>query len=142
MANEYYTTTQELTSVANAIRTKGGTSAQLVFPSGFVTAINNLEWNPNAASMPIYTYSGTHVLTDEGNGNWTLTLKTGGNLKFTSLSTAVDVFVVGGGGGGAGAFGGGGGGGVSGSGISINITSDVSTTSGASSITTSSGVFW
>lgn len=30
----------DLTSVANAIRTKGGTSAQLAFPSGFVSAIN------------------------------------------------------------------------------------------------------
>ena len=29
----------DLTSVANAIRTKGGTSAQLAFPSDFVTAI-------------------------------------------------------------------------------------------------------
>lgn len=30
----------DLTSVANAIRTKGGTSAQLAFPSGFVSAID------------------------------------------------------------------------------------------------------
>lgn len=30
----------DLTSVANAIRTKGGTSAQLAFPSGFVSAVN------------------------------------------------------------------------------------------------------
>ena len=29
----------DLTSVANAIRTKGGTSAQLAFPAGFVSAI-------------------------------------------------------------------------------------------------------
>ena len=29
----------DLTSVANAIRTKGGTSAQLSFPSGFVSAV-------------------------------------------------------------------------------------------------------
>ena len=32
----------DLTSVANAIRTKGGTSAQLTFPSGFVSAINDI----------------------------------------------------------------------------------------------------
>lgn len=31
-----------LTSVANAIRTKGGTSGSLSFPSGFVSAIGNL----------------------------------------------------------------------------------------------------
>ena len=30
----------DLTSVANAIRTKGGTSAPLAFPSGFVSAVN------------------------------------------------------------------------------------------------------
>lgn len=29
----------DLTSVANAIRTKGGTSAQLAFPAGFVSAV-------------------------------------------------------------------------------------------------------
>lgn len=32
----------DLTSVANAIRTKGGTSASLAFPSGFVSAIQNI----------------------------------------------------------------------------------------------------
>lgn len=33
----------DLTSVANAIRTKGGTSAQLAFPAEFVSAIENIE---------------------------------------------------------------------------------------------------
>lgn len=33
----------DLTSVANAIRTKGGTSGQLAFPSGFVSAIGNIS---------------------------------------------------------------------------------------------------
>lgn len=32
-----------LTSVANAIRTKGGTSAQLAFPTGFVSAVEAIE---------------------------------------------------------------------------------------------------
>ena len=36
---DYLTTDTELTSVANAIRTKGGTSASLVYPAGFVSAI-------------------------------------------------------------------------------------------------------
>ena len=39
---DYLTTDTELTSVANAIRTKGGTNAQLEFPSGFVSAINDI----------------------------------------------------------------------------------------------------
>lgn len=33
----------DLTSVANAIRTKGGTSASLAFPSDFITAINAIS---------------------------------------------------------------------------------------------------
>ena len=39
---DYLTTNQELTSIANAIRTKGGTSASLTYPAGFVSAIENL----------------------------------------------------------------------------------------------------
>ena len=42
MAN-YTTTDVELTSIANAIRTKGGTAAQLVYPQGFTAAISNIE---------------------------------------------------------------------------------------------------
>ena len=41
MAN-YLATDTDLTAVAAAIRTKGGTSASLEFPSGFVTAIENI----------------------------------------------------------------------------------------------------
>lgn len=36
---EYITTDTELTSVADAIRAKGGTSAALTYPAGFVSAI-------------------------------------------------------------------------------------------------------
>ena len=37
---DYLTTDTELTSIANAIRTKGGTAASLTYPTGFVSAIN------------------------------------------------------------------------------------------------------
>ena len=40
---EYLTNTADLTAVANAIRAKGGTAAQLVYPSGFVSAIQAIE---------------------------------------------------------------------------------------------------
>ena len=39
---DYLTTDTELASIAGAIRTKGGTSAQLTYPAGFVSAINAL----------------------------------------------------------------------------------------------------
>lgn len=40
---EYLTNTADLTAVANAIREKGGTDAQLVYPSGFVSAIQAIK---------------------------------------------------------------------------------------------------
>ncbi|MBP5720416.1 MAG: leucine-rich repeat protein [Bacteroidales bacterium] len=45
----------DLTSVANAIRTKGGTSADLEFPSGFVTAIGNISGGGGGIDMPTIT---------------------------------------------------------------------------------------
>lgn len=41
--SDYIVTDTELTSIANAIRTKGGTSEQLVFPGGFVDAVDAIE---------------------------------------------------------------------------------------------------
>jgi hypothetical protein len=41
--SDYIATSADLTSVANAIRTKGGTSAQLAFPADFVQAIEDIE---------------------------------------------------------------------------------------------------
>ena len=38
----YVATGEEMESVADAIRAKGGTSADLTFPTGFVSAINNI----------------------------------------------------------------------------------------------------
>lgn len=43
LMSNYLVTDSDLTSVANAIRTKGGTSAQLAFPSGFVSAIGDIS---------------------------------------------------------------------------------------------------
>ena len=40
---EYLTNTTDLTKVASAIRTKGGTSDSLVYPDGFVTAIHAIQ---------------------------------------------------------------------------------------------------
>lgn len=41
--SNYLVTDTELTSVANAIRTKGETSSPLSFPSGFISAINDIS---------------------------------------------------------------------------------------------------
>lgn len=41
--DEYLTVGADLRKIANAIRSKGGTSDSLVYPDGFVTAINNIQ---------------------------------------------------------------------------------------------------
>ena len=41
--NEYAVNQADLTSVADAIRTKGGTSAALAFPDGFVSAVEAIQ---------------------------------------------------------------------------------------------------
>lgn len=56
---DYLTTDTELTSIANAIRTKGGTSASLTYPAGFVTAINNIPAGGTLISKSI-TANGTY----------------------------------------------------------------------------------
>ena len=64
---EYLTNTADLTAVANAIRAKGGTSDPLVYPDGFVTAIQAIETGGGGGSDEIVnslldrTISGAYV---------------------------------------------------------------------------------
>lgn len=53
----------DLTSVANAIRTKGGTSASLAFPSGFVSAIGDI---PTGGGGNIVTGTFTPTSAEKG----------------------------------------------------------------------------
>ena len=66
MANEYSVNQSDLVSVANAIRTKGGTSEALVFPDGFVSAVQAIQAGGGGtitATAPkdvnFYDYDGT-----------------------------------------------------------------------------------
>ena len=68
---EYLTNTTDLTKVASAIRAKGGTSDPLVYPDGFVTAIQAIQTGggttPGApGDITFYDYDGTIVT------SWTL----------------------------------------------------------------------
>lgn len=61
--SDYITNTAELTAIADAIRAKGGTTASLVYPDGFVSAIEDIE---SGGSDSVYvfteaTYSNTDV---------------------------------------------------------------------------------
>lgn len=55
----------DLTSVANAIRTKGGTSEQLAFPSGFVSAIGDIPSGGADYPYMLGTYGGVSGATIE-----------------------------------------------------------------------------
>ena len=50
---DYIATDTELTSIADAIRTKGGTSGGLVFPTGFVQAIGAISVQPNLQNKSV-----------------------------------------------------------------------------------------
>ena len=68
---EYLTNTTDLTKVASAIREKGGTSDSLVYPDGFVTAIQAIQTGggttPGApGDITFYDYDGTIIT------SWTL----------------------------------------------------------------------
>lgn len=56
---DYLVTDTELTSIANAIRTKGGTSASLEFPTEFVQAINDIQTGGGGASHDTELIMGT-----------------------------------------------------------------------------------
>lgn len=53
---DYLVTDSELTSVANAIRTKGGTSSSLEFPTEFVTAIQDIPTGGGGGSGDGYVW--------------------------------------------------------------------------------------
>lgn len=50
---EYLTNDTDLTSIANAIRTKGGASAALTYPTGFVSAIEAIPTGGGGTSTSV-----------------------------------------------------------------------------------------
>lgn len=63
--SKYLVEGTDMTSVANAIRTAGGTSAQLAFPSGFVTAIGNISGG-GGSSVPAVVGTFTPATSEKG----------------------------------------------------------------------------
>ena len=59
----------DLTSVANAIRTKGGTSAQLAFPAGFVSAVQAIPTGVTPTGTKNINSNGTHDVTQYASAN-------------------------------------------------------------------------
>ena len=89
---EYLTNTTDLTSVANAIRTKGGTTELLTYPDGFVTAIQDIQTGTNLQIIVSVT-SGATVTATKGslsvsgtsvNGTCTLVVPEAGTWSVTA----------------------------------------------------------
>ena len=103
---EYLTNTTDLTKVASAIREKGGTSDSLVYPDGFVTAIQAIQTGTElqiiatvqsgatvtatkgSLSVSGTSVNGTCTLTVPEEGEWTVSATLGGQ---TSISNTVNV---------------------------------------------------
>ena len=71
------TNDEELTTVANAIRTKGGTTGNLSYPSGFATAIGNIASDCNATASQILS----------GKTAWVGNAKVTGNISSKAAAT-------------------------------------------------------
>ena len=67
----------DLTSIANAIRTKGGTSAQLAFPADFISAINAISGGGGGGEGYTKYATGTYTPAQ--------TYNTAGNRQITTI---------------------------------------------------------
>ncbi len=72
----------DLTAVADAIRTKGGTSAQLAFPDGFVSAVQAIEGAPDL-QIVVTTSAGATVTATKGSKTVSGTADASGNCTLT-----------------------------------------------------------
>lgn len=80
----------DLTSIANAIRAKGGTSAQLTFPNEFVTAINAISGGGGSTLVTkTITENGTYTASDDsadGYSEVTVNVPISGSSAWTKVA--------------------------------------------------------
>ena len=109
---EYLTNTNDLTKVASAIREKGGTSASLVYPDGFVTAIQAIQIGTKlkiivtvksgatvtatkgSLSVSGTSVNGTCTLIVPEAGTWSVTATLNGQTSDTKSVSVVDSYAV------------------------------------------------
>ena len=104
---EFLTFDTDLTAVANAIRAKGGTSAQLIYPNGFVSAIQAIQTGITP-KLVVTTSAGAAVTAVKGSktnsgtagtdGTCTLELPEAGEWRVTAAKdglSSTQTFVIG-----------------------------------------------
>ena len=107
---EYLTNTTDLTKVASAIREKGGTSDLLVYPDGFVTAIQAIQTGTELKIVVSVTsgatvtatkgskvvsgtsVNGTCTLTVPEEGEWTVSATLGGATSDSNIVNVVSSY--------------------------------------------------
>lgn len=84
----------DLTSVANAIRTKGGTSAQMAFPNGFVSAVNAIPTGitPTGTKSISITQNGTTTEDVTNYANAEITVDVHGGVVLEIMSNGTSAF--------------------------------------------------
>lgn len=84
----------DLTSVANAIRTKGGTSAQMAFPAGFVSAVQNIPTGitPTGTKQISITQNGTTTedVAAYANAEITVDVQGGGGYTLADIASGAE----------------------------------------------------
>ena len=109
---EYLTNTTDLTLVANAIRTKGGTTELLTYPDEFVIAIQAIQTGPElqiivtvksgatvtatkgSLSVSGTSVNGTCTLTVPEAGTWSVSATLGGQTSDTKTVSITDTYMV------------------------------------------------
>ena len=109
---EYLTNTNDLTLVANAIRTKGGTTELLTYPDEFVIAIQAIQTGPElqiivtvtsgatvtatkgSLSVSGTSVNGTCTLTVPEAGTWSVYATLGGQTSDTKTVSITDTYMV------------------------------------------------
>ena len=112
---EYLTNTNDLTLVADAIRTKGGTTELLTYPDEFVIAIQAIQTGPELKIIATVTsgatvtatkgslsisgtsVNGTCTLTVPEEGEWTVSATLGGqtsNSNIVNVVSSYDTFLA------------------------------------------------
>ena len=109
---EYLTNTTDLTLVADAIRTKGGTTELLTYPDEFVIAIQAIQTGPElqiivtvgsgatvtatkgSLSVTGTSVNGTCTLTVPEAGTWSVSATLGGQTSDTKTVSITDTYMV------------------------------------------------
>ena len=109
---EYLTNTNDLTKVASAIREKGGTSDSLVYPDGFVTAIQDIQTGTElqivatvasgatvtatkgSLSVSGTSVNGTCTLIVPEAGTWSVKATLSGQTSDTKTVSITDTYMV------------------------------------------------